>query len=177
MDKQRDCDGYKAGRCDADGRVIACGCAPPDKEWRVARTLIWFFGLILLLSGQIHAREPLAATVEVLAKSSSSWNGDVLPEYADGRPEVTILRIAIPPGVRLPLHMHPVINAGVMTKGELTVTTEEGQVLHLRAGDPIVEVVDVWHYGKNEGEEAAEIIVFYAGIQGKPITVKATGEK
>lgn len=133
--------------------------------------------LTVLLSGQVYAREPLAATVEVLAKTGSSWNGDVLPEYAEGIPEVTILRIAIPPGVQLPLHKHPVINAGVMTKGELTVTTERGQVLHLHAGDPIVEVVDTWHYGKNAGAETAEIIVFYAGIQGKPITVKATGGK
>ena len=61
-----------------------------------------------------------------------------------------------------------------MLKGELTVTTKKGQVLHLRAGEPIVEVVDTWHYGKNEGKETAELIVFYAGVQGVPITVKAS---
>lgn len=133
-----------------------------------------FFSIIfvLLLSSQAYAREPLAANVEVLSKTSSSWNGNPLPEYPGGRPEVTILRIAIPPGVKLPLHKHPVINAGVMTKGELTVTTEKGQVLHLRAGDPIVEVVDTWHYGRNDGDETAEIVVFYAGIKGEPITIK-----
>ena len=134
-----------------------------------------FFYIIflLLLSPQVYAKGPFAANVEVLSKISSSWKGETLPEYPDGRPEVTILRIAIPPGIALPLHKHPVVNAGAMTKGELTVTTKKGQVLHLHEGEPIVEVVDTWHYGKNEGSETAEIIVFYAGIQGEPITVKA----
>jgi quercetin dioxygenase-like cupin family protein len=70
------------------------------------------------------------------------------------------------------LHQHPVINAGVLLQGELTVETNEGKTLHLKAGDPIVEVVNTWHYGINEGDEPAEIIVFYAGVQGKPITTK-----
>lgn len=136
------------------------------------KKLLWCICLTFLFTGYTHAREPLAVKVEVLSKTSSSWNGNPLPEYPEGRPEVTILRIAIPPGVKLPLHKHPVINAGVMTKGELTVTTEKGQVHHLRAGDPIVEVVDTWHYGRNDGDETAEIVVFYAGIKGEPITIK-----
>ncbi len=70
------------------------------------------------------------------------------------------------------LHKHPVINAGVLLTGELTVTTEDKKVLHLKAGDPIIEVVEKWHSGKNEGETTAEIIVFYAGVVDTPITVK-----
>jgi quercetin dioxygenase-like cupin family protein len=65
-----------------------------------------------------------------------------------------------------------VINAGVLINGELTVVTEDGSTLHLKAGNTIVEVVKKWHYGKNEGNEPAEIIVFYAGIQGIPISIK-----
>jgi len=40
------------------------------------------------------------------------------------------------------------------------------------AGDAIVEVVEKWHSGRNRGDEAAEIIVFYVGGKGQPITVK-----
>jgi len=107
----------------------------------------------------------------VLAKTSSSWDGRALPDYAKGIPEITILRITISPNVQLPLHKHPVINAGVLLKGELTVVTEDKKTLHLKAGDSMVEVVNKWHYGKNEGNEPAEIIVFYAGIRGTPITI------
>ncbi len=130
--------------------------------------------LTLMLSSHVWAREVNSVKVDILAKTSSSWNGGTLPEYTKGKPEVTILRITIPPKVQLPLHKHPVINAGVLLRGELTVVTEEGKKLHLKSGDSIVEVVNTWHYGKNEGNEPAEIIVFYAGIQNSPITIKET---
>ncbi len=126
---------------------------------------------VLLLSGNVLAGEARGVRVDVLAKTGSSWEGNRLPAYPKGTPEVTILRIKIPPGVQLPLHKHPVINAGVLLSGELTVVTEDNKTLHLKAGDPIVEVVNKWHYGKNEGDKPAELIVFYAGIKNAPITI------
>ena len=127
---------------------------------------------ILSLTSNVWAQEVNTANVDVLAKTSASWDGRSLPNYAKGQPEITILRIKIPPKAQLPLHKHPVINAGVLLKGELTVVTKDQETLHLKAGDSIVEVVDKWHYGINEGTESAEIIVFYAGVQGTPITIK-----
>jgi len=56
--------------------------------------------------------------------------------------------------------------------GELTVVTEDKKTLHLKAGESIIEVVNTWHYGKNEGKEPAEIIVFYVGAPDTPITIK-----
>ncbi len=128
--------------------------------------------MVLLLTSSVWTRDVKTVKVEELVKTISSWDGGTLPAYPVGQPEITILKITIPPQVKLPRHKHPVINAGVMLKGELTVVTEEKKVLHLKAGDSISEVVNTWHYGKNEGTEAAVIIVFYAGIKGKPITVK-----
>jgi quercetin dioxygenase-like cupin family protein len=130
--------------------------------------------LTLLLSSHVWAGDGYGKTitVDVLAKTSSSWDGGALPNYSTGTPEVTILRIMIPPKVQLPLHKHPVINAGVLLKGELTVVREDGKTLHLKAGDSIVELVNKWHYGKNEGDEPAEIIIVYSGVQGTPITIK-----
>ncbi len=128
--------------------------------------------LALLLSGNVFAGDVSAVKTEVLAKTGSSWDGSRLPDYPKGNPEITILRIKIPPGVQLPLHTHPVINAGVLLAGELTVVTEDNNILHMKAGEPIVEVVNKWHYGKNEGTETADLIVFYAGVPETPITVK-----
>lgn len=108
--------------------------------------------------------------VQVLAKTDVSWSNNPLPLYKNIKPEITILKITIPPGVFLPMHKHPVINAGYMIKGELTVFCEDGKVLGLKEGDSIVEVVDAWHYGKNEGNIPAVIVVFYAGYEGIPIT-------
>ncbi len=115
--------------------------------------------------------------VETLAKSTVSWDGNTLADYPKGQPEITILRIKIPAGAKLEMHKHPVINAGLMLSGELTVITEKNETLHLKAGDSIIEVVDKWHYGKNESSKTAEIIVFYAGVINRPITIKLEREK
>lgn len=115
--------------------------------------------------------DSLSPVTHELVKTTQSWDGADLPAYPEGQPEITILRIKIPAGARLATHHHPVINAGVLTRGQLTVVTLDGQTLHLKADDPIVEVVGTPHYGINEGQEPAEIIVFYAGIEDKPITV------
>ena len=82
------------------------------------------------------------------------------------------MRIKIPAGAELPRHQHPVINAVVLLSGELTVVAKDKKTLHLIAGDPIVEVVNKAHYGKNEGTKTAEIIVIYAGSVDKRITIK-----
>jgi quercetin dioxygenase-like cupin family protein len=136
------------------------------------RRLLCGICLVLLLSGTVFAGETGGVRVDVLAKTGSSWDGSPLPAYPKGTPEITILRITIAPGVRLLLHKHPVINAGVLLSGQLTVVTEDKKILHLKAGDPIVEVVNKWHYGMNEGDEPAELIVFYAGVTNRPITIK-----
>jgi quercetin dioxygenase-like cupin family protein len=125
-----------------------------------------------MLSSAVSAEDVSAVRSDVLAKTGFSWDGSRLPVYPKGSPEITILRIKIPPGIKLPFHKHPVINAGVLLSGELTVVTEDNRTLHLKAGESIVEVVDKWHLGKNEGDKTAEIIVFYAGVAGMAITVK-----
>ena len=135
------------------------------------KKLIYGICFALLLSSNVLA-EDVNVQVDVSAKTSLSWDGSHLPDYPKGTPELTILKIKIPPGVQLPLHKHPVINAGVLLAGELTVVTEDNRTLHLKAGESIVEVVDKWHYGKNEGNKTAEILVFYAGAVDMPITIK-----
>lgn len=128
--------------------------------------------LACLLSGVVQAQDSSGVTTSVLAKASSSWDGTPLPAYPKNKPEITILRITIPPGAALPLHRHPVINAGALLSGELTVVTEDDRTLHLKAGDALVEVVNKWHYGKNAGNTPAVILVFYAGAIDTPITVR-----
>ena len=128
--------------------------------------------ILFYLLVNVWADDVNKVVVETLAKSSSSWDGKVLPDYPKGKPAITILRIKIPAGAELPMHEHPVINAGVLISGELTVVAKDKKTLHLKAGDSIVEVVNKAHYGKNEGNKTAEIIVFYVGTVDRPITVK-----
>lgn len=124
---------------------------------------ICFFVLALIFAASVCPAADNGVQVQVVSKSGSSWDGKPLPGYPNGSPEITILRIRIAPGVSLPMHEHPIINAGVLVSGTLTVVAEDGKILRLKAGDGIVEIVNTWHYGKNEGDSPAEIIVFYAG--------------
>tara|TARA_R100000027_G_scaffold2734_9_gene2736 strand:- start:41643 stop:42098 length:456 start_codon:yes stop_codon:yes gene_type:complete len=108
---------------------------------------------------------------EVLVQSGKSWDGTPLPDYPEGKPLISIVRFVIPPHAKLPWHEHPVINAGVLVRGELTVVTEEGAEINLSAGDGLIEVVNTWHYGRNDGDSPAEIVVVYAGVVGEPLAV------
>ena len=107
-----------------------------------------------------------------ILKSSKQWDGSPLPPYPSKNPEITILSYEIPPGIRLPMHKHPVINAGVVLQGKLTVITKDGKQLILNSGDSIVELVDKWHYGVNQGVSPVKLIMFYAGEVGVPLVIK-----
>ncbi len=126
-----------------------------------------------MLAGLVQAHDTSnGVTVTTLAKSSSSWDKTALPPYPKETPEITVLRITIPVGTILPWHQHPVINAGVLLQGQLEVTTTDNKHLTLNPGDALIEVVNTWHQGKSTGTVPAEIVVFYAGTPGTPLTIK-----
>jgi len=142
---------------------------------KCVRWIPWFYLLVVTaISAEAVESTATGIQVETLAKSTLSWDGTALPAYPTGTPEVTILRITIPPHTALPMHKHPVINAGVLLKGKLTVRTSDQREKHLAEGDSLIELVEQWHFGRNDGDEPAVILVVYAGELGKPITVKAT---
>ncbi|MCC2644293.1 MAG: Cupin 2 conserved barrel domain protein [Burkholderiales bacterium] len=109
--------------------------------------------------------------VEHLLDTESSWNKSTLPAYIVGQPEIVIEKVIFQPGAQSLIHLHPVISAGVLLSGSLTITTDTNQVLHLQAGQAFAEVVNTWHYGKNEGKVPAELIFFHASTDGVPITI------
>ena len=108
----------------------------------------------------------------VLIKTTKSWNGATLPAYGDGQPEISIVRYRFEPGASIPMHMHPVINAGVLLSGQLSITTKSGEVIVVNAGEPLVELFREWHSGSNSGKEPADLIVVYAGTVGTPLAIR-----
>jgi quercetin dioxygenase-like cupin family protein len=117
-----------------------------------------------------QAHESGEIKVETLIKSTTAWDKQPLPPYPAGTTEITILKIVVPKGAKIPPHYHSVINAGVLLKGELTVSMPDGKSVTLKSGDALVEVVNKPHWGTNTGDVDAEIIVFYAGIKGQTFT-------
>jgi quercetin dioxygenase-like cupin family protein len=110
--------------------------------------------------GEIHS--------ETLLRSSAAWNGDPYETYAQGVPELSVLRITIPPRSKLKWHMHPMPNVGYIVSGELTVQEPCRIGRRFVAGDVIPETVNAIHRGLT-GDQGVVLIVFYAGVQGMPL--------
>ena len=109
---------------------------------------------------------------EVLLQSSKSWNNQPMPPYMEGVPQCTILKITVPPHTRLVTHTHPMMNAGVIVKGELHVVDCDGNEITLREGEPVLECVDKLHYGENQTDSETVLYMFYAGVVGVPLSQK-----
>jgi len=137
-------------------------------------TLLYCIAFLTLFACKQNEATKIEAVT--LIETNKSWNGNDLPKYPDGKPKITVLKITIPPHSKLNVHKHLVINAGILTKGELTVVDEQHNTLNLKAGDALVELVNTYHYGENKGNVPAEIIVFYAGTEDLPITVTKNNE-
>lgn len=136
---------------------------------RTMRTVL--LTVLALASAAAAMAQENGIQMEVLLRSSQTWDGAALPAYPDAPPEISIVKLTVPPGTELPIHRHPFINGGVLLSGMLTVRTEDGQETHLNAGDALLEVVDTWHAGRNHGAVPTIALVFYVGTPHTPLTI------
>ena len=128
---------------------------------------------VLLTWNTAWAADAPAVRSEQILHTRASWDGKPYTAYPVGQPEVSLLRITIPPHASLDWHRHPVINVGYMLSGSLEVENQEtGEKNVIRAGDPLPELVGTVHRGRNPGDEAAVILVFYAGVAGSALSEK-----
>jgi quercetin dioxygenase-like cupin family protein len=111
-------------------------------------------------------------STKTLLQTTKSWDGRTLPAYGEGPAEISIVKYEFEPGAVIPMHMHPVINAGILLKGELTITTKTGETVTVREGDTVVELFKIWHSGANTGSVKTELIMFYAGHPGVPLAIR-----
>lgn len=80
------------------------------------------------------------------------------------------MRINIPANTSLKWHQHPMPNAAYVVSGELRVETRDGgESIMLKPGDVLPEIVDRQHRGVT-GDSAVELVVFYAGTPGLPLS-------
>ena len=107
---------------------------------------------------------------EVLLERSESWDGEPYKAYPSGPPQLTLIRLRIPAHTQLPWHTHPMPNAAYIVSGELTVETRQSGVTRtLRQGQTLAEMVGTEHRGVT-GDTPVELLVFYAGTAGMPLS-------
>jgi quercetin dioxygenase-like cupin family protein len=130
--------------------------------------LCWFFSL----TSESYAHDP-EIKVEQLLQTTRSWDGTRYAGYLSGEPQITILKITVPRNTALDWHQHPMINAGYVLSGHIILEkkeTRERKAFH--AGQALAECVNTIHRGYTT-DQPAELIVFYAGAPGVPLSIKA----
>ena len=129
------------------------------------------FGISSLIYSNISysAESKPEVKSEVLLKTNTSWDGTPYKEYPKGKPELTVLKITIPPNSSLNWHTHPMPNAAYVLSGSLTVEKKDGKQQHITKGQVLAEMVNELHRGVT-GDEPVELVVFYAGTNGLPLS-------
>ena len=126
--------------------------------------------IFCFLAVVVGARQP-QTEVEQILQTTQAWDGTAYKNYPTGQPQLTVLRIKVPPHTALHWHYHPVISVGYVLSGELTVEKRAtGERTTFRAGQALPETVGTIHRGFTT-DGPVELIVFYAGQAGVPITV------
>lgn len=114
---------------------------------------------------------------KILVQSSTSWNGKPYEHYPATAPQLTVLRLTIPPHSALPWHTHPVPNAGYVLQGELTIHDKaSGQKKTFHQGEAFTESVDDPHRGES-GDDETVLILVYSGTKGEKTSVPLAGQK
>jgi quercetin dioxygenase-like cupin family protein len=130
---------------------------------------ILVLALSLLAIGSSNAQAKATVTVEKILDTKTAWDGSSYGSYPAGPPELSVLKITIPPHTTLPWHTHPMPNAGYVVSGELTVERKNGVRKVVRQGEVLPETVDSVHRGTS-GNRPVTLIVFYAGTAGLPLS-------
>ena len=125
---------------------------------------------IWLVQASAVAAEP-EVQVEQVLQTTESWDGSRYTGYPSGQPQVTVLKITIPPHTTLHWHRHPMISAAYVLSGRLTVEKRDtGERKVVNAGEALAETVQTTHRGFTT-DEAVELVVFYAGRVDLPVSV------
>ena len=129
--------------------------------------------LLILLPTLISPKYSLAEEkIEVipLIQTSKGLSGESF-NYLEGEPELRLLRVKIPVGLKTPIHKHPSPMLIHVTRGKLKHV--RGKVINtFRAGDVFVESNNGGeHYVKSIGKKPAILHVGVISVVGVPTTI------
>ena len=133
---------------------------------KIMKSVIVLFVMTLLVTNVSYSAEK-----EVLLNTTSTWDNTEYKKLKIKKPEATVLKIIIDVNEVLPMHKHDLVNIAYVKKGTLTVVTDDNKEITLHEGEVLPELVGKYHYGKNTGKEPVELIVFYLGEKGTPLSV------
>ncbi|AFY75154.1 hypothetical protein Syn7502_03288 [Synechococcus sp. PCC 7502] len=111
--------------------------------------------------------------VTQLLKTQTTSIGQPINFATINKPEVTAVKVEIPPGKETGWHKHPHPGYAYIIQGTLTLELERNQKFTFKPGSTFVEVVGTLHNGKNLGNEPVILIAFFTAEAGQPFAIPA----
>jgi quercetin dioxygenase-like cupin family protein len=106
-----------------------------------------------------------------LLSSGQTIVGETL-NYPSGAPaRITAAILTLPPGAATGWHTHGVPVFGYILDGELTVDYGDKGNRVYRAGEALLEAIQVAHNGRNTGSDPMRILAVFMGVEGSSISV------
>jgi quercetin dioxygenase-like cupin family protein len=121
-------------------------------------------------AGRISAEDAGISSVPLLSTGTTIM-GETLHYPTSGPAHVVAAIITLAPGARTVLHKHGVPLFGYILEGEITVDYGDRGKRTYRAGDAIMEAMDVPHFGADAGSQPVRILTVYMGAEGAPADV------
>ncbi|MDP3641801.1 MAG: cupin domain-containing protein [Bacteroidota bacterium] len=132
----------------------------------------YFLTLILLAFLSLTARSQYSGLIikELLRTDTTSIGQKMTyPKFSD--PEVTMLKITIPPGKSTGWHKHNFPVFAYVIKGTLTVELDDHRVIKFKEDSTFAEMMNTYHNGKNMEDSDLEVIAIYLGGKGQKLSI------
>ena len=128
----------------------------------------FLFNFIAFLPRTSFAEEKMKVTS--LIQTSKGISGKNF-YYQEGKPELRLLKVKIPVGMKTPIHKHPSPMLIHVTRGRLKHVRGE-EINFFKAGDAFIESNNGGpHYVKNVGKKPAILHVGVVSVVGMPTTI------
>jgi quercetin dioxygenase-like cupin family protein len=129
---------------------------------------IYFF-VGTLVSPQSSIAEEKIEVIPII-QSSKGLSGKNF-NYLEGRPELRLLKVKIPVGLKTPIHTHPSPMLIHVTRGRLK-HVRGAETNFFKAGDAFIESNNgAPHYVKNVGKKPAILHVGVVSVVGMPTVI------
>lgn len=130
------------------------------------RRLALAVSVLALMSSASWAADTSKIAVKPVLSTTTTASGQ--PVAVPANPQVIVSTYDIPVGASLPFHKHPFQRYAYVMAGDLSVTNRDtNETYRYKTGDFIVEVLDQWHMGRNEGKTPVKLLVIDQVEPGK----------
>lgn len=115
--------------------------------------------------------EPVGFKVTQILETATTAAGQPI-RFPQGENQLSAFMVEVAPGGQVGRHVHPVPLFAYILEGTLTVEVEGHGTHTFKAGEGFVDVVNLWHNGRNLGDQRVRFLVVHTGQKGTPELIR-----